>query len=509
MHNKRALTVAASVGCLLCNPGSLVRAQPQIPESQLAVEQSATPTPSQILFMVWSESKQLPLTDRLFLLVNLVTSAAELNDSRVKSWVDQIFMETEELPNSWNRAAMRKNALIALASVDPMAAVGRLQLMEPPAKKSDGKLAAEDLAADTARRLFPVVWAKSHSLEYLEAAALAIGEKGEYPFVAMGPILVDVAKKEPGDAHRIFGTALGFFNRGNVTASTTANFVHFLKTVESSISDGYLLEAVRSVVQRIVDPRTSLFGDQSFQGSVGSVPVRNQGDHLLLQLSPMIRRLDPTLAKKLEERPELRNAPKDVSTISASTVTGDGDASAQAKAHLSNLERASIRRIRTLVGEDPDRAVVELGLVQTPELRLEALGILASGLTNSRPEMSKQCEAELVRMMKDERNGIVRLNGYLALARSAESRKDVDQLWDVIRKGFKIGEEMFRKDVDSSPIGAPFERPGFSQLLELSRIGAKADVNVALPLISELRPPTIKLHAMLMAATPNSSNLGF
>lgn len=430
---------------------------------------------SELLTEAYADARNLSTVERCFLLVRLARSGARLNDPRLSSWVDQIFREAATLPESWNVAAMRKNALVALASIDADRALNILGGLSF-SHVTPGDVPAEDLRADAAREIFRIKWRQTRDLKPIESIAAKIGDSGQYPFLAVAPILLDSAKStDRSSAQRLFSSALSYFRKGDTTQRATSDFVTFLLLVDGSVPKEMMLAALHAVDARLNEFRRT----ENFQGIIespgGISIIQSRREYLLSQLLPLMHKLDAQWAAKLTEGDRALIEPVVSSHTFSSLVTGLPHGTGElAQLHSQNVQRQWLDIVRASLPEDPDGALSKLEFLSDPAIRAEALSEIASQTSDSRPELSDRCRREMEQLMASQStNPLSLLQMHVSRARVAASRRDATAFFLAFNRGMELGVELLQEQRTSGPPAATPLLFGFEQLYELVGIGAR------------------------------------
>lgn len=307
--------------------------------------------------------------------------------------------------------ALQKDAVQALARVDPDRALELLAGMDTPVPMQSGSL-PEDLRAYAARTVFPAYWRRhgEKALDRIRQNAQRIGATGQYPFRAMAPILLDIGKRDSVAADELFGEALGYYSQGSVVQDSDRVFVDFLDAVWRVISPSLQRRALLVVVPELLhssQPKGVSYRAQIYTDR-GIAELKSPSSELLYRLLPKVREIDPEWAKRLEDQlPGLRQAGGSsghTKMAAEATVVNTSNASPERIAvlqeHLLQGQRAD--EARNLARTDPEGAL-ELSL-SDPEFRAEALASVAEALSEKGQDPERV--RDLVRQAKDNTDRI-------------------------------------------------------------------------------------------------------
>src|SRR5437879_7099971 len=133
---------------------------------------------------------------------------------------------------------------------------------------------------------------------------------GIYPFMAMGPIIRTVARKDPDKARALVSEALIYFPRLRQTDMSGQQMAMFLRVNRDFIATPVLKDVLSQLVNKALatkDNSGNLVTSISTNGNTAT--LKGASNLLMYQLMPLIKDVDPEWAKKLEEQNEqLRGA---------------------------------------------------------------------------------------------------------------------------------------------------------------------------------------------------------
>jgi hypothetical protein len=102
----------------------------------------------------YSYLNQIDSSNRAFYLLPLTLAGAKIGSSHEEEWCKQMFQESFNVQDPWDRVALEKNALVALSFVDAPAAMELFWRVEAPMPDARGTY-PEDVRADGASTIFP------------------------------------------------------------------------------------------------------------------------------------------------------------------------------------------------------------------------------------------------------------------------------------------------------------------------------------------------------------------
>jgi hypothetical protein len=188
--------------------------------------------PEQLLVRSYLSGRGFTPQERAFQLILLSEAAIKIQPALTRLWSQEAFQLALTLPTGWNRVAHEKNALVALAQVDPVLAFRLFDSMDATVATQSGDV-PEDLRAYGARTILREYWKKKglSALDDIRGQAERLGATGQYPFWAMSSIILDVDRQDHLKAQSLFGEALTYYNSGLRAESTDEEFTVFLNAV--------------------------------------------------------------------------------------------------------------------------------------------------------------------------------------------------------------------------------------------------------------------------------------
>ena len=186
-------------------------------------------SPESLLGAIHSESKLLSVTDRMMVLYDLAIAATAEDPAISGAWALEMYdLATKEMPRGqMNREAGRKNALTILCLTDAERAAEHYLELEPSVAHQPN----EDPRIDLARHLFPRLWAKQgmRALPTIQRFAEFTSRTGQYPYVAMGHILPQIARVDRRAARSLFRAAVERLPNERSIWRTEDDYLSFLR----------------------------------------------------------------------------------------------------------------------------------------------------------------------------------------------------------------------------------------------------------------------------------------
>jgi hypothetical protein len=206
----------------------------------------------------------------------------------------------------WNRIAAQKNAVKALSTVDPDRALELFGQIDIPTSQRPGDL-PEDLRSDAADTVFDQYWhfKGRAGLEQLRSQARYVGDTGQYPYMAMAPILVELTKTKSDfslSAMALFGDALTYYARGSNFPTEDHDFIAFLDEVWDAVPANLQLQGLELAVKHLLQHLKTSEGEiysAKIGGKGGITRMQSEAEVELYQLLPKIRELNSRWAEDL------------------------------------------------------------------------------------------------------------------------------------------------------------------------------------------------------------------
>jgi hypothetical protein len=451
--------------------------------------------------------------DRAFLLATLGSSAAKRQPSLCRLWSEELFKIAVKLPMSWNRIAFEKNAAVQLSAVDPVRAFELFGQIDTPAPLGSGDL-PEDLRANAANTVFFHYWNSKGpaSLEQIRSQAEHIGDTGQYPYVAMAPILIDFAKRND-DSHlevlTLFGEALTYYGRGSNFTSENRDFIAFLEEVWNVIPRNLqqqgLQLAVKHLLEKLKSPEGEVYSAQ-LKSKGGMAQFQSEAEEELYELLPRIREINLKWAQELiEQNPVLAQAEggTDKASSSGSAVIRFNPLEAQ-KGQLEGFrnqasQMAQFNAALTAVSSDPDEALrmaesLDLGF----KLRVHAQVAATLGAEHGdrANKLMQQTETSLDSVMNEPEKFQV----LVVLASAATALHQDKTFDDIFARGFRLGEELFEEDMQAHPGRLVYQTASFKGLSRLIELGIRNDAELTTGRIEKVENDALRAHLLAIAA---------
>ncbi|MGH9860147.1 MAG: hypothetical protein ACRD5F_09015 [Candidatus Acidiferrales bacterium] len=464
-------------------------------------------SPSEILIQSYLVASDFTLGERAFYLVRLGESAASIEPVLARLWAEEAFQLTFRLPKSHDRLALQKNALVNLVKVDARRALELFGELDDPVPV--GGVIHEDVRADGARTVFPVVWKKlgDTSGQALREHARHLGDTGQFPYSAFVPILRDVAPVDAFLAESIFLDAQGFYTRGSVVRTNHEEFARFVSQLWGVLPRPLTSQALRLLVQRLTTAERQALGETYLahvHSEKGAAALDSEADRLLLGLLPLIRAVDPNWAERLlDERPALRGAvslAKEGHRIEDVVIRGQGSPSEVESLQRSALERNRLGEIEKLADSDAAAALALSASLMDASARAAAYARVAAALHRTDPARASRLleeATEVAHGVADERKKVKVLT---AITKAHLARNDKPSFRASLKRTFALATELIQQDLDAYPTKAAIFTRGFPELSELVRAGARLDPEHTLPAVQTVREPRILAHLLIDVA---------
>ncbi len=500
----------ASLICLSAQGLLTERVLAQKPPPAASQPQAVDADPTQLLIKSYLSGHNLPPELRTYLLTLLSYAAVQIEPSLTRLWAQEAFQLAFTLPMSWDRVAHEKNSLAALAQVDPILAFKLFDSMDTTVPLPSGDI-PEDLRAYAARTVFQEYWKREGpaALDVIRRQAARLGDTGQYPFLAMAPIIRDVDRENPVEAQALFGEALTYYGRGWRTASTDEEFSRFLQELWNAIPLPLKRQALQRMVGHLTEesepPHGQVFLSRAYLEK-GTVEFRSRAKKLLYSLLPQIREVDPRWASQLVEAdPALQRASAASGSTSFSEQLMIHNTSGVSSAAISALQamafqRQKLVRIAKLASTDPSQALALSDALTDRALRAQALAVIAAGLGSKDPGQARSLIDQVRKDLESIGGAADRVAVLVALAKAAAATRDQKLIAETLERGFDLGEELFSEDLDVHPGKAVEDVTGFDSLSDLTAVGVKYAPEYTVPRIERISNDLLRAHLLMITA---------
>jgi hypothetical protein len=505
------VTLALAVLVLI---GECVRCLGQEGRTQETVTRSQEQPSERLLVDAYIAGMNLAPQDRAFLLATLSSAAAKIQPSFCRLWTEELFKLSFKLPVSWNRIVYEKNAVVSLSAVDPLRAFEMFGQIEAPVPMRSGAL-PEDVRADAANTVFFNYWNSRGiaALADIRSEAERVGESGQYPYVAIAPILVEVGKRK--DDYRnaailLFSDALTFYARGSKFGTEDDNFLAFLDEVWTVIPGNLLQQALAIAVKHLLQ-NLRLPAGEAFSGQVnsknGMAQFGSPAEQNLYELLPKIREIDPAWAKELiEGNPFLSQAGAGTGKSSSSgSVIIHFNASETPGDELPSIknqadETARFNAAISAAAGNPDEALrIASGLSVGPKLQVYAQ--VAAELASSHPELSARLTREVQNNLDSIPGEATKFHTLVNLASAVAAAHDSKGFVEIFARVFRLGEELFEEDLQSHPGKLVQQTDSFEGLNKLTQLGIKVNSTVTLSRVEKVENDALRANLLAIAAS--------
>ncbi|HEV3201298.1 MAG TPA: hypothetical protein VGZ73_25535 [Bryobacteraceae bacterium] len=361
-----------------------------------------------LLTNVHREAQEQSVHDRLMLLYDLAIAATGVDAALSARWSLEMYDLARDAPyeQPWqqmNQAAYRKNALTILSLTDPERAAQHFQELEP----SPGHQPNEDPRIDLARHLFPRLWAKEgeKSLPTILRFADFTSLTGQYPYVAVGHILPELARVDRPAAHSLCLAAVRRLGEERGIWRTPDDYMKFLREswpVMSPADRRLAVEAALAVIHRGVEDKAAAEPGTRWYGEYylpqGTVRFDSEEAARVYDLLPFIDRIDANRGRRLRNQyPALANIPLpllDAVPWRAGLVVAPGHDTPE-RVEV-GFERYHLMFLREWAGEDAKRAAALAERTKDPVRRRTALALVLPAYAKVEPGQAESWLVELL-----------------------------------------------------------------------------------------------------------------
>ncbi len=454
--------------------------------------------------------KRLLPEERAFQLTRLAQTASTIQPVLTRLWAEELFQSAMELPMTWNRVAAEKNAVTALAAVDPVRAFELFGTMDDPVPMLSGGL-PEDVRAFGARIVLPQFWKRegSGSLDDIRRAAQHVGDTGQYPYMGMAPIIRDLLKLGDIRADSLLSEALAYYTQPSRFRASDKEFVQLLGAVWDVAPLSWRREALSTAVAHLTGeakpPEAETFRARLLTEK-GVAEFKSASQRLLFELLPKVREIDPDWARRLvESHPEIGQASAAAGGVKFSEEVTVHNVSGASPARVdevqgTGLQRSRLANIRGIAQTDPEQALRLSSSLSDSLFRLEALSSVATALAGKDPERARGLIAQAKEAINKIQDTSGRVTAWVALAEAAAAAHDSKTFEEAIKRGFDLGEEVFEEDLSTHPGKPSYELAAMDDLGRLTQVGVHADRERMLGRVTDVRNPLLQAHLLIDAA---------
>jgi hypothetical protein len=462
-----------------------------------------------LLIQSYIASQQLVPQERAMVLMYLALTATPIEPAYNRLWSEELFYFAFQLPQNWNRVAYEKNALEALSESDPVLALELLGRVEDPIPTDSGSF-PEDVRAFAAQKVFLAYWQRKGQahLDEIRAQGQHLGATGQYPYVAMIPIVLDLARSNENLAEAVFNEAATYFSRGSRFDSANPDFLQFLNSVWEVLPAPLKHQALDVAVTQLTRQPVSS-PDEKFRGtsrtSSHGAEFTDQNRQLLFELLPRIREVDPQWAKRLLDKEPWLVAATESGGIHRSDSAVIQNASSASPEQMAAAEqrlrqRQTLAQVEREAGKDPSGALLTSRSLTDPEFQAVALANIAAGFAKNNPATAGQ--------LLDQANGITsklkgspeKVTALFAKAKADYALHDLKAMQTSWTGAFDIGQELFQEDIETHPDRLAYQAACFDNLANLAKFGGKVEPQMVLQAIGVVRNQLLRAYLPIFAA---------
>jgi hypothetical protein len=450
----------------------------------------------ELLDEAYRAAEQTNTDDRAIVLLSITQATRNIDPRRHRQWSNELFRFARYEMNGDVRRAMQKNAIVELAAVDPDAASRLYKQQELP---SSDREQFEDARPYAAGPLFEALWSRhgKRAVPVIRQLAAWTGETGQYPYEAVGTLLVDVSNHDARGANELLADATEAYSGDAGYADRNAAFVSLLRQAHGHVRHDTENRAVSLAIDHI----------QRSEEKRKVLLQAHTKDRTLLSIQRKLHSWRPCyrwLARQIQVwRIQLRNqvriwprflplqtsAPFDLTAV----LQQSGDAGALTTAS----DEAKLRLASQLMTQDGTRALSVAREIQTPELRSLAIATVVPYASLSKQD-EQEYLSQLEKQVKSMEPSIAKVRLEIALAQILLRRKKIEEATTAISKAFDLAAELFAEDQLTHP-GKTFEfLTGADELVKIATIWGQNAPNLADELARIRQVPDDLLRAELL-----------
>jgi hypothetical protein len=225
----------------------------------LSVQNAVAQDAKKMLQEAYDLSTHFNTDERAYFLTRLVFVANTISPARdALHWCLELYQLGSGVTLKWDQFAVRKNAALACAEIDPKLSLRLLRGLDTPVPDSDGD-SPEDVRTDAAQRghaagpgeagipgIMEVYYSKYGlgGLNDVRNLARYLGDTGQYPYRGWrGPLkdLYDRGRQRMAD--EIFAECLRYYRRGSRFKNESDEFLLLLRSAKGRVSEPLYHEA--------------------------------------------------------------------------------------------------------------------------------------------------------------------------------------------------------------------------------------------------------------------------
>lgn len=438
-------------------------------------------------------SRDFTPEERANLLLDILDTPLGTSPTQGEKWSLELFSisKNQLRPGSY-RAATQKNALVALAKIDSSEAAKLFKSQDTPDMWNE-PVPAEDYRTWAARTLFPRLWAKSgmRSLPEIRELSSWLGLTGEYPYVAMIPIVLAVAKIDKGAADGLIAAAIGFYRTDLPFLNKYREFTPFILGIAEAVRPSLVSRAIQAELDELDADKKDAEANQVkyvFQvtNSRRTVQFSQQSEYVLYQLLPVVNRLDPNWANELADKYEVlkyldRTPDAGATRVAGVAIMPDGPSSSADVALTMDEHR--LLQVTMLADGDPEQAAEIAMDIRDPGRRAVAEATLVPAFDKLDPRKSADWQEEATREVDRLPPGKTRLRLLVAMAKAELVEGRFEAALPLFNKAFDLGQLLFTQDLNDNPGKMAYAADGEEELKDL--VTAFAQKSKLFAIISE------------------------
>jgi hypothetical protein len=467
--------------------------------------QLAGATPQEIFATCASYAQGLVPDERAFLMVRIAYVASSHHFPQSEQWARQAFIDSSDLPESWNKIALQKSALTALADTQPMDALRLLGTLAAPKPNDKGARIPEDVRTEAARVIFPKAYSQDPEksvLPMLEVSAY-LGRTGEYPYEAWAILLPKIAKDHPGTLDEAVSTAIRFYGSGEArTRSHDEMYFDMVNEIRTAADPSQMKLAVATGIDYLQAEKPQK--NDTYISVVGNGAQRTGFDDrtkdLLYRWLPLVKAYDSAeyddFARKLNAAGPPPKSSKHAQ-VEILTTPDKMTPTLQQWAQDSLQEQNLIND----ASSDPDRAIQESTMIHSMALRSDALA--KGAMTISAKQMPQRTQL-LAESRRDLNQVHTKNSDYLRatadLADAYAKSKMQQSALALVHDGLEQGTEVLDESADAQPNTPTMVLDGYDSLAKLVGIGMKLDPAFTLKHVQNLRDLPLKVNLLVDVA---------
>jgi len=438
-----------------------------------------------LVLQSYALARNAPPEARADLLGKQAMVADKVDEQLARQWSEELWATSQGLPDG-QRFIAQHAAVLSMTQADPLRAYTMTRAMTLP--KRFVVSGGYDMGMSD---IVNALWKKQGeaALPTVQTILRELSGTGDYPYFALGNLIAQLQKSNPGVAKVLFEDAVGSYMRA---PEKPPNFDQFIEITWRALPP----DAVRPVLNSVVDsllandaPGPDFYGRFILRDR-SVIDFRTPTTANLLNLVPVMKALDLELLQRvLASRPELSVVARGES-YGMQAYSGPG----------AGPERLDERQNPDMM-MDPEKAIAAARAHQDVWKRALALAEVARHFSWGNPDRMLDALKEADALVPQIDNEQAKISVLASIAQSAQSMGDVQLARSATERGLALVSASY-KHVVSATGGCPDQSAMNAQFAfdRFTETAGAVDVNFAVAHLSDYKDPLIQARLLANAA---------